>query len=44
MPIPSVPDDGAREWCPYCREYHTGESVEALVDMIEQLCAGGEAA
>lgn len=28
----------AREWCPHCREHHTGSSEEALQDEIQNIC------
>lgn len=33
-----VHSDKVVEWCPYCREYHEGESEEALLDEIENTC------
>ena len=32
-------DDEVEEWCPYCREHHTGESEAALQDEIQNICA-----
>lgn len=31
-------DDEWEEWCPYCRENHTGQNMDALQDRIENIC------
>lgn len=30
--------DEITEWCPHCREYHSGESEQQLQDEIQNLC------